>query len=162
MGNSGVRGEWSYQDQVVRGVNADLAIRRNTWPGEPRQHPNGQQVWGVQTGAEWLHYGDMPETAVSEDFLLSYWSPVYSLGPSWQNLVCYRSKHRKTNTKSISTPYLVPGRDGASKTHEQVAHGHETNPYHQREKAEQLLKHGLDAHEDEDSKENRQGSWNCY
>ena len=65
------------------------------------------------------------------------------------------------NTESIWTSYLVPGRDGAPKTHEQVAHGHETDPYHQREEAQQLLKHRLDAHQDEDRKENRQGSRNC-
>lgn len=63
----------------------------------------------------------------------------------------------KEKTKTISTPYLVPGRDGASKTHEQVCHGDETEPYDHREEAEQLLKHGLDAHEDEYREENRQG-----
>lgn len=66
------------------------------------------------------------------------------------------------NTKTILTPYLVPGRDGASETHEQVAHGHEADPDDHREEAEQLLKHGLDAGEDEYSKEDCQGSGNCY
>lgn len=71
-------------------------------------------------------------------------------------------KAHKGNTKSILTPYLVPGRDGASKAHEQVPHGHETQPYHQGKKTEQLLKHGLDAHKDEYREENRQGCRDRY
>lgn len=66
------------------------------------------------------------------------------------------------NIKPILTPYLVPGRDGASETHEQVGHGHETDPDDHREEAEQLLKHRLDAGEDEYRKEDCQGSGNCY
>lgn len=68
----------------------------------------------------------------------------------------------KENIKTILIPYLVPGRDGASKTHEQVGHGHETDPYHHGEKAEQLLKHRLNADKDEYRKENRQRSGNRY
>lgn len=68
----------------------------------------------------------------------------------------------KENVKAILTPYLVPGRDGASETHEQVGHGHKTDPDDHREEAEQLLKHRLDAGEDEYRKENCQGSGNCY
>lgn len=59
-------------------------------------------------------------------------------------------------------PYLVPGRYGASKAHEQVSHGNQTYPNHHREHSEQLLKHRLDAHKDEYGKENCQGSGNCY
>lgn len=73
-----------------------------------------------------------------------------------------RAYKENTHTKKILTAYLVPGGDSAAKTHEQVPHGHQTDPYQQREKAQQLLKHGLDAHEDEYRKENRQGSWDCY
>lgn len=68
----------------------------------------------------------------------------------------------KAKTKTIATPYLVPGRDGASETHEQVCHGDETQPDHHGEEAQQLLKHGLDAHEDEDREENRQGGGDRY
>lgn len=71
---------------------------------------------------------------------------------------------QKENTKKthILIPYLVPGRDGASKAHEQVPHGHETYPYHQGEKAEQLFEHRLDADKDEYCKENRQGRRDRY
>lgn len=64
--------------------------------------------------------------------------------------------------KNTLTPYLVPGRDRAPKAHEQVSHGNQTYPYHQRENTEKLLKHRLNADEDEYGKENCQGSWNCY
>lgn len=72
-----------------------------------------------------------------------------------------QSRAPKEKTRTGPTPYLVPGRDGASETHEQVGHGHETNPYHHGEKAEQPLKHRLDADEDEDREENRQGGGDC-
>lgn len=68
----------------------------------------------------------------------------------------------KENVKAILTPYLVPGRDGASETHEQVGHSHKADPDDHGEEAEQLLKHRLDAGEDEYRKENRQGSGDCY
>lgn len=60
------------------------------------------------------------------------------------------------------TPYLVPGGDGASEAQEQVAHGHEADPYHDGEKAQELLEHGLDADEDEDREEDRQGCRDRY
>lgn len=72
-----------------------------------------------------------------------------------------QSRAPKEKTRTGPTPYLVPGRDGASETHEQVGHGHETNPYHHGEKAEQPLKHRLDADEDENREENRQGGGDC-
>lgn len=71
-----------------------------------------------------------------------------------------RSQIKTPKEKHEKQPYLIPGRDGASKTHEQVAHGHETNPDHQGEETEKLLKHRLDADQDEYGKENRQGGGN--
>lgn len=73
-----------------------------------------------------------------------------------------QSRIPEGKTRTGPTPYLVPGRDGASETHEQVRHGHETNPNHHGEQAEQPLKHRLDADEDEDREENRQGGGDCY
>ena len=71
-----------------------------------------------------------------------------------------RSQIKTPKEKHEKQPYLIPRTDRASQTNEQVTHSHETKPDHQREKKGKLLKHRLDADQDEYGKENRQGGGN--
>lgn len=70
---------------------------------------------------------------ISKDFLLK--ASYLQFRAKFTELSVSLIRAYKETMKTILTPYLVPGRDGASKTHEQVGHGHETDPDDHREEA---------------------------